>query len=136
MAQSVGFWEPFAPTLIRLFRSVTGPSRVILDREVENHVASLTVHSLHGYDITINCQATYYKRLFQRKYMFARKMAVYEISTIVPPDAPPRLQDTARDFVVTIPRECLYWRGESYQKQRAIEAYLDLLLAKLDRRGG
>jgi hypothetical protein len=134
MAHLVGFWEPFIPALLRMLRRVSGPSRVLLDHEVVNHVASLTVHSLQGYDITINCEATYFKRIFERSYMPVTKMAVYRISSIVPPDAPARLQEVGGDFTVTIPRECLYWRAERYQKQHAIEAYLDLLLAKLDRR--
>lgn len=134
MAYSIGFWEALTPTLASIFKCLTGPSKVLLDHGVVNHVASLTVHTLHGYEVTINCEATYFKRIFKRFYVPDRKMAVYRISLIAPPNAPGRLTNVASDFIVTIPRECLYWLGERYQKQRAIEAYLDLLLAKLDRR--
>jgi hypothetical protein len=133
-AYSDGIWEPLTPTFARLVRRLTGPSKVMLDHEIINYVASLTAYSLHGYEVTINCEATYYKRIFHRWYMPKRTMAVYEISSIVRHDAPERLRDIAGQFVVTMPRECMYWLGERYQKQQAIEAYLDLLLAKLERR--
>jgi hypothetical protein len=134
MAYSKGFWEPLTKALARITRVFTGPSKVLVDTDVENHIASLTVHSVHGYEVTLNCEATYFKRLFDRWYVPSRKMAVYRISAIVPPNSPQRLKEAALDFTATFPRECMYWLGEVYQKQRAIEAYLDLLLAKLDRR--
>jgi hypothetical protein len=105
----------------------------MFDQDVVNHVASLTVHSVHGCQVTLNCQATYYKRIFQRLWVPTRRMAVYRISAIVTADAPQLLRDVAGEFAATFPREC-HWLGEQYQKQRAIEAYLDLLVAKLERR--
>lgn len=134
MAYSQGFWEPLIGSLVRIFKHAQGPSKVMFDYDVTNHVASLTVHSVHGFEVTINCEATYYKRLFKRVVMPMRRMAVYRISAHVPPGAPFVLREVAGEFTATFPREGFYWMGEIHQKQRAIEAYLDLLLAKLDRR--
>lgn len=120
--------------VLKLLRWIAGPSQVSLDTSVENHVASLTAVSVHGYEVTINCYATYFKRQYERLFMPSRRMAVYSISTVVPPDAPKHLHEIATPFNVSMPRECLSFLDETRQKQRAIEAYLDLLLAKLDRR--
>lgn len=134
MAFLEGFGSPLISGLVRIFKLTSGPSSVMFDHDVINHVASLTVHSVHGCEVTLNCQATYYKRIFRRLWVPTRRMAVYRISAIVTADAPQSLRDVAGEFTATFPRECLYWMGETHQKQRAIEAYLDLLLAKLDRR--
>ncbi len=112
----------------------SGPSRVMLDDSVENHVTSITATSVHEFDLTIHCQATYFKREHFRFWMPTRRMAVYSISVVVPRDAPPRLREAADNFSVNFPRECTLFTREVFQKQRAIEAYLDLLLAKMDRR--
>lgn len=136
MAYSKSFWEPLTNALVRICKRAQGPSKVMFDYDVINHVASLTVHSVHGSEVTINCEATYYKRLFKRAVLPMRRMAVYRISAHVAFDAPIGLKDVASGFTATFPREGFYWMGEVHQKQKAIEAYLDLLLAKLDRRKG
>lgn len=133
MAFFDGVGSSLIGVLARTCRRVIGPSRVMFDQDVLNHVASLTVHHVHGSQVTLNCHATYYKRIFQRLWVPTRRMAVYRISAIVTADAPQSLRDIAGEFAATFPREC-HWMGEHYQKQRAIEAYLDLLLAKLERR--
>jgi hypothetical protein len=134
MVQNKGFWVLLAAGAAKLVRWVTGPSQVSLDTTVENHVSSLTAVSVHGYEVTINCKAVYFKRQYRRFFMPSRRMAVYSISTVVPPDAPERLHEVATPFNVNMPRDSVYLHDETRQKQRAIEAYLDLLLAKLNRR--
>jgi hypothetical protein len=134
MVPTKGIWASLSAVVADALRWAAGPSQVKLDSSYRDHVASVTAVSVHGFELTIQCNATYFVREFERAFMPKRRMAVYRISTTVPPDAPPRLQDIAGNFTATIPRDCAYFLGETHQKQRAIEAYLDLLLAKLDRR--
>ena len=134
MAIAKGLGGALVAGTIGIGRWFSGPSRVALDMEVVNHVSSLTAYSVHGHEVTIHCHATYFKREYSRWWMPPRRMAVYSISAIVPPDAPVRLREAAGDFTANIPRACTVFTDEVYQKQRAVEAYLDLLLAKMDRR--
>jgi hypothetical protein len=120
--------------VLKLLRWLAGPSQVSLDTTVENHVSSLTAVSVHGYEMTIHCKAVYFKRRYQRFFMPTKRLAVYSISNTVTADAPERLREIAAPFTVNWPRECTYYLDEDRQKQGAVEAYLDLLLAKLDRR--
>jgi hypothetical protein len=133
MAIAKGLGGVLVAGAVSIGRFLSGPSRVVLDTSIVNHVASLTAYSVHGSEVTIHCQATYFRREFSRWWMPSKRMAVYSMSAIVPPDAPPRLRDVI-DFTINIPRECTVFTREVYQKQRAVEAYLDLLLAKMDRR--
>lgn len=94
----------------------------------------MTATSVHGHDLTIHCRAVYFKRVFRRAFMPSRRMAVYSINATVSADAPERMQQGVGDFSVNIPRDCGCFMNEPQQKQRAVEAYLDLLLATLDRR--
>lgn len=119
---------------VKLARWLSGPSKVMLDTTVVNHISSVTAGSIHGFEVTIQCQATYFRREYQRWWRPSKRMAVYSVSATVPADAPVRLKDTADDFMVNIPRECSVFTREVDRKQRAVEAYVDLLLAKMDRR--
>jgi hypothetical protein len=134
MVKFGGIWEPLTQIAARILHWLSGPSVVVLDDSVGNHVASLTAYSVFGYDVTIQCHATYFKRVFKRFYIPNRRMAVYSINTVVPPNAPCSLQQVAGSFSANVPRECAFFLREVYQKQRAIEAYLDLLLAQVERK--
>lgn len=134
MVITKGLGATLAAGVVGIGRWLSGPSRVVLDTSVVNHVSSLTAYNVHGSEVSIHCQATYFKREYSRWWMPAKRMAVYSMSAAVAPDAPVRLRGAASEFTVNIPRECTIFTREVFQKQRAVEAYLDLLLAKMDRR--
>jgi hypothetical protein len=101
----------------------------------ERELSSLTVYTVHGYELSIFCAATYYERHYSRFYMPMRLMANYHVYTLVPPEAPERLRAIAGSFAADIPRQYSSLATEVKQKQGAVEAYLDLLISRLDRRG-
>jgi hypothetical protein len=105
-----------------------------VQESTKGEVSSLSIHTVHGYDLSICVEATYYERTYERLYMPSRLMASYHVYTLVPPEAPERLRLIAGTFTADLPRQYV-WADEMMQKQGAIEAYLDLLINRLDRRG-
>jgi hypothetical protein len=132
MALLVDFWEWGRAVVQRGIARLQGPSWV--QESTKGEVSSLSIHTVHGYDLSICVEATYFERSYERFYMPSRLMATYHVYTLVPPEAPERLRLIAGTFSVDLPRQYV-WANEMMQKQGAIEAYLDLLIGRLDRRG-
>jgi hypothetical protein len=132
MALLVDFWEWGRAVVQRGIARFQGPSWV--QESTKGEVSSLSIHTVHGYDLSICVEATYFERSYERFYMPSRLMATYHVYTLVPPEAPERLRLIAGTFSVDLPRQYV-WANEMMQKQGAIEAYLDLLIGRLDRRG-
>jgi hypothetical protein len=131
MALLVDFWEWGRAVVQRGIARLQGPSWV--QESTKGEVSSLSIHTVHGYDLSICVEATYFERSYARFYMPSRLMASYHVYTLVPPEAPERLRLIAGTFSVDLPRQYV-WADEMMQKQGAIEAYLDLLIGRLDRR--
>jgi hypothetical protein len=131
MALLVDFWEWGRAMVQRGIVRLQGPSWV--QESTKGEVSSLSIHTVHGYDLSICVEATYYERTYERLYMPSRLMASYHVYTLVPPEAPERLRLIAGTFTADLPRQYV-WADEMMQKQGAIEAYLDLLINRLDRR--
>jgi hypothetical protein len=131
MALLVDFWEWGRAVVQRGIARLQGPSWV--QESTKGEVSSLSIHTVHGYDLSICVEATYFERSYERFYMPSRLMATYHVYTLVPPEAPERLRLIAGTFSVDLPRQYV-WANEMMQKQGAIEAYLDLLIGRLDRR--
>lgn len=131
MALLVDFWEWGRAVVQRGIARLQGPSWV--QESTKGEVSSLSIHTVHGYDLSICVEATYFERSYARFYMPSRLMASYHVYTLVPPEAPERLRLIAGTFSVDLPRQYV-WADEMMQKQGAIEAYLDLLINRLDRR--
>ncbi|SAK59443.1 hypothetical protein AWB81_01846 [Caballeronia arationis] len=131
MALLVDFWEWGRAMVQRGIARLQGPSWV--QESTKGEVSSLSIHTVQGYDLSICVEATYYERRYERFYMPSRLMASYHVYTLVPPEAPERLRMIAGNFTADIPRPYT-WANEIIQKQGAIEAYLDVLISRLDRR--
>lgn len=91
---------------------------------------TMTVRSLHGYEISIYCQARQYRQLYKKWFVPDRIATSYRIFSNVSSDAPERLKEVC-ELELTFPVMYFKTGNEYSQKEKAITAYLDLLIKKL-----
>ena len=106
----------------RILREITKPHML---------VESLVGYSLNGYVITIHCQERKYR--YEYKYRHIRDKAIYSyfVFATVTGSAPEKLVN-ACNMERAFPKLLPFWMPSETQKEAAIEAYLDLLIEKLD----
>ncbi len=118
--------------LAEVFEQVLGPRTVIDVTQPRTHLESLSGHSHEGYVTQVFCQELKYKVRYQRWFVPDRHYYVYKVFCTVQGKAPEAL---LRAFA----RECSFplllteWSSSTAQKTAAIEAYLDVIHADLQR---
>ncbi|WP_144106690.1 hypothetical protein [Paraburkholderia sp. BCC1886] len=120
--------------LARFTALVLGPSSERVAKEPPGGISSLTVTTVHGYDVILCCEASYMERCYTRFYVPSRFIATYRVYAMVPLDAPERLRTLAGNFSMTIPRRYGSLAQEPAQKRAALQSYLDALFRRLERR--
>ncbi len=98
--------------------------------EAQAHIESLVAYAVEGYTITIHCQERKYACTYSRWYIPDFIVKTYEVFATIAGKAPQVLIDVcSRDS--TFPGLLHPWSSTASQKQAAIEAFLDLIQARL-----
>lgn len=101
---------------------------VKLPKHALGHLAGFAVA---GFEVRIYCQKKQYKRSYDNRFIPDKYMAVYSVFSVVSNDAPERLRQ-ACELVADIPCQLSSFVSDEGQKDAAIQAYLDLLVHKLN----
>jgi hypothetical protein len=90
----------------------------------------LTGYAVAGYEIRLYCQKKTYRREYHWWCIPNREYATYRVFSIVSPDAPTALRK-ACELEIDLPQMIPSLVSQSYQKQVAIQAYLDILMERI-----
>ena len=116
--------------LALFFESVRGERELIEITEARAQIESLVAYAVEGYTVTIHCQERKYRCRYQRWFIPDFVVYTYEVFATIAGKAPQVLIDAcARDR--TFPGLVNAWSTARAQKEAAIEAFLDLLQARL-----
>jgi len=98
----------------------------------EDHdlVGWLEGYSVTGYRIKIFCSKVRYRKQYSRWYVPASNIDLYHVYSVVSPDAPAALKQ-ACSLEITIPPPHPEFLNTEFQKDAAIEWYLDLLIQRI-----
>ena len=116
--------------LSRAIESIRGERQLTEITEARAQIESLVAYAVEGYTVTIHCQERKYRCEHRRWFVPNFVVSTYEVFATIAGKAPQVLIDAcARDR--TFPRLLNSWATASSQKEAAIEAFLDLLQARL-----
>lgn len=91
----------------------------------------LTGHSVSGYEINIHCQERRYKVRYKRWWMASDEFRLYHVFATYSNDCPDRLKEACK-LETTMPVLLNSYAAAAKQKEAAINAYLDILIARLE----
>jgi hypothetical protein len=108
------------------FTDITIPE----DRDL---VGWLEGHSVTGYRIKIFCSKVRYRKQYSRWYVPSTEIDLYHVYSVVSDDAPEPLKEACSLEIIVPPPHREFISAE-FQKDTAIEWYLDLLIQRIARR--
>ncbi|MDR3392286.1 MAG: hypothetical protein P4L77_11190 [Sulfuriferula sp.] len=98
--------------------------------EDQDFVGVLTGYSVTGYEIKIYCSKVRYRKKYSRWYVPPSNIDLYHVYSTVSADAPDSLK-AACALEITIPPPHPDFLNFEFQKDAAIEWYLDLLIQRM-----
>lgn len=107
-----------------------GASTVSCRNHSSNLGAQLIGYSVAGYEIRVYCQPRHYVREYLWWRWLRGRYCTFRVFGRVTADAPENLQK-ACELDLTVPKLRPRFVSEDLQRQAAVKAYLDVLLAKL-----
>ena len=107
----------------KIFRDVSNP-------EDKDLVGTLTGYSVTGYQIRIYCSRQRLQKVHARWYIPTTNIDLYHVYSVVSQDAPQSLKDACA-LEVRIPSPVPEFLSTEFQKDAAIECYLDLLIQRM-----
>lgn len=115
-------WEVFKGT--STVREIFAPARLS---------AKVIATSVRGFQLSVYCQKRHYARTYRRFFVPTRHHVLYRVTGTVSNDAPEALKRACENTTVHI-CSCTHWAvDEEFQEQQAMKAYLDLLVAYMQR---
>jgi hypothetical protein len=93
--------------------------------------AHLIGYSTSGYQIQIFCEKKMFQKEYSRWYIRSKNHDIYRVYAVVSPDAPETLRK-ACELDISFPPLYPEFFSDSFQKDAAVEAYLDSLISVLD----
>lgn len=94
--------------------------------------AKLVATSLMGYELSVFCRKKHYTRIYERFFVPAGHHVIYQITATASNDAPQALKD-ACELELSISSSTHWTVDEDFQERLAVQAYLDLVIAHLQR---
>lgn len=126
----MGYFRLLSQLLPKTIETIRGERSLTEITEARTQIESLVAYSVEGYTVTIHCQERKYRCDYKRWFVPSFVIKTYEVFATIAGKAPDVLIDAcARDR--TFPRLLNSWANSSSQKEAAIEAFLDLLHARL-----
>lgn len=113
-----------------LFEKLKGQQKVEELHSTQTLVGHLTGYSVAGYEIRLFCQKRRYLKKYSRWFVPDQIHTLYHVYSSVSNDAPANLK-TVCELDLNIPAMTPSFVSEKLQKEAAIHAYLDILIAKL-----
>lgn len=94
-------------------------------------VEGLTGHSVSGYEINIHCQERRYRTRYKHWWMSAHEFRSYHVFATLSGDSPERLKEACK-LDITLPTMLGSLASPEKQREAAINAFLDILIARLE----
>lgn len=91
----------------------------------------LTGHSVSGYEINIHCRERRYKVRYKRWWMGADELRMFHVFATYSNDCPERLKEACK-LDISMPALLSSYAPAEKQREAAINAYLDILIARLE----
>lgn len=93
-------------------------------------IGTLTGYSVTGWEIKIYCSKIRYQKQYSRWYVPSTSIDLYRVYSVVSQDAPESLKKACNlDITIPPPRDTFF--SDEFQKDAAIEWYLDLLTERM-----
>lgn len=96
----------------------------------EDFSATLVGYSVSGWEIRIHCVRKQYQKQYSRWFVPTSSIDLYHVYSVVGSGAPASLRE-ACSLEITIPPPHPDFLSDAYQKDAAIEWYLDLLIQRM-----
>jgi hypothetical protein len=119
----------------RWFEKIKGGSIVRRTYRVSDLGEQLTGHSVAGYEIRLYCQQKHYVREYLWWIFPRQTYSTFRVFGSVTADAPASLKK-ACELDIDLPRLRPRFLSEALQVEAAIQAYLDILVARLREESG
>ena len=117
-------------SLFLVLERLKGPKTVIEVKDSINALGHLVGKNVMGYEISIYCQRIHYVRIYDSRFGGKRRSSVYRVFSTVAKGAPPELV-AACELDMPFPAFLARSAPERLQVNAAIDAYVDLLLARV-----
>jgi hypothetical protein len=95
-----------------------------------DYLVHLTGYSVSGYEIRLYCQKKIYIREYWRWFIPNEYYVTFRVFSVVSNDAPSTLKN-ACELELDLPAMMPKFLSHEVQKECAIQAYLDILIAKI-----
>lgn len=115
-----------------IYESWRGPRQLQEITSARASIEAMTATSIDGVTTTIHCQERRYRCLYKRWYIRDHTVSTYFVFATVQGAASPTHVE-ACSMERSFPKLLHTWMPSASQKEAAIEAYLDLLLERLQR---
>ena len=113
------------------FEKLKGEKTVYEVKLPKHALGHLDGIEMSGYRIRIYCQKKQFKRKYRSWLIPDKYTATYRVFSVVSNDAPEKLKE-ACGLDIDIPCQLSPFIDDEWQKEAAIQAYLDMLVNKLN----
>ena len=116
--------------LVLLLERIKGEQVFVLARLDPKAVSHLVGQSLIDYEIHIHCQRKQFVRVYRRWPWFNRTYVLYRVYTVISGTAPLDIVEACK-IEMDIPAQLPSFVDDNVQRMKAVNAYLDLVIARL-----
>lgn len=116
--------------LVILLERVKGEQVFVQTRGDPTAVSHLIGQALVDYEIHIYCRRKQYRRIYRRWTWLNRTYVLYNVFSVITGKAPTHIVNACK-FEVDIPAQLPEFVEDDLQRRRAVNAYLDLVIARL-----
>jgi hypothetical protein len=116
--------------ILLLWESLKGTKTVREVKHPSNTLGQLVGYSVAGYKLEIYCQRKHYRRSYDKWFIPNKDHMAYRVFSVVSQDAPDSLKK-ACELDIDIPALLPLAIDDHGHRQAAVNAYLDILIARL-----
>jgi len=115
---------------VLLLERIKGEQVFVLAELDHKAISHLVGQSLIDYEIHIHCQRKQYVRMYRRWPWFNRSYVVYRVFTVINGTAPQDVVEACM-IEIDIPAQLPSFVDDNLQRMKAVNSYLDLVIARL-----
>jgi hypothetical protein len=116
--------------LVLLLERIKGEQVFVLARLDPKAISHLVGQSLIDYEIHIHCQRKQYAKIYRRWPWLKRTYVLYRVFSVITGTAPRDIVEACQ-IEVDIPAQLPSFVDDDLQRMKAVNAYLDLVIARL-----
>ncbi len=118
--------------IVLFLQRLKGPSSLREDHPHLGQGSIMVGQSISGFEITIYCHRKRYRRKYDRWFVPTEYQVLYRVFSRVSDNAPARLKEACQSLDRDIHPQLPEFISDDLQKKAAVEAYLQLLVNKLN----